>query len=185
MRRAKYVLRQVTLVLDYIINRRDWCVQYCTVKRGVEVWACSEGQRSETATTVYVLQYACRTTYFKELLRKKKENRPPVCVCVWSSHLFCVRLVGAPAGVTQEENHTGFLHLSSAVLALIFIARRIQPSLSLVDRGIEFCVPTNYSVIPYKVLVTQYYIHLLCTTIVLIDCSASAKRGILTDEVMD
>ena len=48
-----------------------------------------------------------------------------------------------PAGVTQEEGHTGFLiHLLSAVLALIFLARRIQPFLSLVDREVEFCVLT-------------------------------------------
>ena len=49
-----------------------------------------------------------------------------------------------PAGVTQEEGHTGFLiHLLSAVHALIFLARRIQPSfLSLVDREAEFCVLT-------------------------------------------
>ena len=46
-----------------------------------------------------------------------------------------------PAGVTQEEGHTGFLiHLLSAVRALIFLARRIQPFLSLVDREVEFCV---------------------------------------------
>ena len=44
------------------------------------------------------------------------------------------------AGVTQQEGYTGFLHLHSAVLALIFMARRIQPSLSLVDRIVEFCV---------------------------------------------
>ena len=44
-----------------------------------------------------------------------------------------------PAGVTQEEGHTGFLvHLPSAVLALIFLARRIQQFLSLVDREVEF-----------------------------------------------
>ena len=44
-----------------------------------------------------------------------------------------------PAGVTQEEGHTGFLiHLPSAVRALIFVARRIQPFLSLVDRDVEF-----------------------------------------------
>ena len=44
----------------------------------------------------------------------------------------------APAGVTQEEGHTGFLHPPpSAMLAFIFIARRIQPSLSL-DREVEF-----------------------------------------------
>ena len=54
-----------------------------------------------------------------------------------------VRLVDAPAGVTQEESHTGFLHLPSAVLALIFLARRILPSLSLVDRDVKFCVPTK------------------------------------------
>ena len=46
----------------------------------------------------------------------------------------------APAGVTQEEGHTGFFHLPPAVLALIFIARSIQPFLSLVDREVEFCV---------------------------------------------
>ena len=51
-----------------------------------------------------------------------------------------------PAGVTQEEGHTGFLiHLPSAVRALIFVARRIQPFLSLVDREVEFCVLTNSS----------------------------------------
>ena len=46
--------------------------------------------------------------------------------------------------VTQEEGHTGFLiHLlSSAVHAFIFLARRIQPFLSLVDREVEFCVLT-------------------------------------------
>ena len=48
-----------------------------------------------------------------------------------------------PAGVTQEEGHTGFLiHLLSAVHALFFFARRIQPFLSLVDREVEFCVLT-------------------------------------------
>ena len=35
------------------------------------------------------------------------------------------------------------LHLPYAMLALIFIARNIQPSFSLVDREVEFCVPTN------------------------------------------
>ena len=44
------------------------------------------------------------------------------------------------AGVTQEEAHTGFLHLPSAVLAYFFLARRIQPFLSVVDREVEFCV---------------------------------------------
>ena len=48
-----------------------------------------------------------------------------------------------PAGVTQEECHTGFfIHLLSAVRAFIFLARRIQPFLSLVEREVEFCVLT-------------------------------------------
>ena len=48
-----------------------------------------------------------------------------------------------PAGVTQEEGHTGFfIHLLSAVRAFIFFARKIQPFLSLVDRDVEFCILT-------------------------------------------
>ena len=66
-------------------------------------------------------------------------------VCIVIPFILHVRLlVDAPAGVTQEEGHTGFLHLPSAVIALIFLARRVQPSLSLVDREVEFCVhPRN------------------------------------------
>ena len=68
-----------------------------------------------------------------------------VCVCVFSSHPFWTSSsLDVPAGVTQEEGHTGFLiHLPSAVRALIFVARRIQPFLSLVDREVELCVLTN------------------------------------------
>ena len=50
--------------------------------------------------------------------------------------------MGAPVGVTQGEGHTGFPHLSSSMLALTFIARRILSSPSLVDREVELCVPT-------------------------------------------
>ena len=65
-----------------------------------------------------------------------------VCVCVFSSHSFWTSM-DVPAGVTQEEGNTGFsIHLLSAVLALIFLARRIQPFLSLVDREVKFCVLT-------------------------------------------
>ena len=61
-----------------------------------------------------------------------------VCVCVVIPFILDDRLVDIPAGVALEEGHTGFLHLPSAVLALIFLARRIQPFLSLVDREVEF-----------------------------------------------
>ena len=66
-----------------------------------------------------------------------------VFVCVFIPFVLDVRFVDVQAGVTQEEGHTvGFLHLPSAVPALIFLARRIQPFLSLVDREVEFCVLT-------------------------------------------
>ena len=63
-------------------------------------------------------------------------------VCVFSSHLFRTSgLLDVTAGVTQEEGHTGFfIHLPSAVLAFIFLARRIQPFLSPVDPEVELCV---------------------------------------------
>ena len=66
------------------------------------------------------------------------------CVCVFCSHSFWTSSsLDVPAGVTQEEGHTGFpIHLLSAVRALIFLARRIQPFLSLVDREVEFCILT-------------------------------------------
>ena len=67
-----------------------------------------------------------------------------VCVCFLPIHSgHQVRWTYQP-GVTQEGGHTGFfIHLLSAVRALIFLARRIQPFLSLVDREVEFCVLTT------------------------------------------
>ena len=73
-----------------------------------------------------------------------KQKRFCICVCVFSSHPFWTSSsLDVPAGVTQEEGHTGFLiHLLSAVRAFIFLARRIQLFLSLVDRDVDFCVLT-------------------------------------------
>ena len=71
-------------------------------------------------------------------------DRASYCCVEGSPHLFWTSSsLDVPAGVTQEEGHTGFLiHLLSAVRALIFLARRIQPFLSLVDCEAEFCVLT-------------------------------------------
>ena len=57
---------------------------------------------------------------------------------VFSSHSFWTsNSLDVPAGVTQEEGHAGFLiHLLSAVRALIFLARKNPPFLSLVDREV-------------------------------------------------
>ena len=57
-------------------------------------------------------------------------------VCVVIPFILNVRFVDVPAGVTR------FLPLPYAVLAFIFLARRIQPFLSVVDREVEFCAPT-------------------------------------------
>ena len=65
-----------------------------------------------------------------------------VCVCVFFFlPIHFGHQVDVPAGVTKEEGHTGFfIHLPSAVRALFFLARSIQPFLALVDREVEFCV---------------------------------------------
>ena len=61
-----------------------------------------------------------------------------VCVCVFFPFILDIKFVGC-----TSRGHTGFLiHLLSAVRASIFLARRIQPFLSLVDREVEFCVLT-------------------------------------------
>ena len=67
---------------------------------------------------------------------------PVVCVfCVFSSHSFWtqVRCTYQP-GSHRRKLTQDFSSLLSAVRALIFLARRIQPFLSLVDREVEFCV---------------------------------------------
>ena len=62
-----------------------------------------------------------------------------VCVCVFFPFILDIKFVGRTSrGHTEEEGHTGFfIHLLSAVRALIFLARRIEPFLSLVDREVE------------------------------------------------
>ena len=81
----------------------------------------------------------------KICLRRKWTTSDGVTVCVRVLCIFIpfilnVRLVDVPAGVAQY-----FSTFPSALVALIFIARRIQPSPSLVDREVEFCIPTNQS----------------------------------------
>ena len=89
-----------------------------------------------------------------------------VCVCVFFPFILLIdiKFVGR-----TSRGHTGFLiHLLSAVRALIFLARRIQPFLSLVDREVEFCVLTISSntlllfvFIPYPRFLFVYFIFYL------------------------
>ena len=61
-----------------------------------------------------------------------------------SSHSFWTSSsLDVPAGVTQEEGHTEFLiHLLSTVRGFVFLARRMQSFLSLIDREVVVCVLT-------------------------------------------
>ena len=63
-----------------------------------------------------------------------------MCVmCVVFPFILDARRVDVSAGAIQEEGHTGFLiHRPPAVLALNFLAKRIQTFLSLVDREADF-----------------------------------------------
>ena len=94
-------------------------------------------ERRVSSTALGMFDY--HTSYFVTVALSNT-----VCVCVFSSHSFWTSSsLDVPAGVIQEEGHTGFLiHLLYAVRALVFLARRIQPFLSLVDREVEFCVVT-------------------------------------------
>ena len=64
------------------------------------------------------------------------------CVCcVFFPSILDIKFVGRTSrGHTGGRSHRIF---NPAVRALIFVARRIQPFLSLVDREVEFCVLTN------------------------------------------
>ena len=87
---------------------------------------------------------------------KSKNKTETIHVCAFSSHSFWTSM-DVPAGVTQEEGHTGFfIHFLSVVRAFIFLARRIQPFLSLVDREVEFCVRFNRSP-----LVGHFYFYMM------------------------
>ena len=64
-----------------------------------------------------------------------------MCACVCVFVCFLPIYSGRQACGRISRGRTGFLiHLPFAVLALIFLARRIQPFLSLVDREVDFCV---------------------------------------------
>ena len=75
-------------------------------------------------------------TYINRHAGTPDKNKNMV-VCVFFPFILDIKFVG------RTSCHTGFfIHLLSAVRALIFLARRIQPFLSLVDREVEFCVLT-------------------------------------------
>ena len=87
----------------------------------------------------------CQSESCSETLRVQCGEDGVSVLCVLSSHLFWTSDLWThkPGSHGRKATHSAFIHLPSAVLALVYIARRIQPSLYLVDREVEFCVPTN------------------------------------------
>ena len=95
-------------------------------------------------TTDRYLVYTCNTPVVRETGKLRRKQKPPratkkimcVFVCVFSSHSFWTSSsLDVPAGVTQEEGHTGFLiYLLSAVRAFIFLARRIHSAIPFLRR---------------------------------------------------
>ena len=84
------------------------------------------------------------------------------CVCFHPIHSgHQVRLTYQPR-VTQDEGHTGFLIHLSAVRALIFLARRIQSFLSLVDCevGIGVLKIQSFSTTRWAFLFFYVYIYM-------------------------
>ena len=71
------------------------------------------------------------------LITKTSDQTRGVCVFPFTMD---VKFVGS-----TSRGHTGFLtHLPSAVRALIFLARKIQPFLSFVEREVELRKNHNY-----------------------------------------
>ena len=99
-------------------------------------------------------------SFSREKLRHAPQKEGGRKILCDSFHSFWTSSsLDVPAGVTQEEGHTGFLiHLISAVRALIFLARRIQPFLSLVDREVDFLCTNDLIVLHSLGIFISYFL---------------------------
>ena len=102
------------------------------------------GQRTKNEQSWQV--FACRIA-ISDTKTTPYQHCYSTCTVLYTFRLICGRI-----GVPQEEGHTGvfyilnfnILHLPTAVTCPnLFNARKIQPSLYLVDREVEFCVTTE------------------------------------------
>ena len=101
--------------------------------------------------TYYDIKYVQNTKYstttavlYGHVLCLYKKKLASVCVCFLPIHSgHQVRWTYQPGSHRRKVTQDFLIHLPSAVRALIFVARRIQPFLSLVGREVEFCVLTN------------------------------------------
>ena len=110
--------------------------QHSAATSGQEIYSRTlNGFSSDSDIVIYIYIYIIYIIYYQYIC--------VCCVCVFSPSFWTSSSLDVPAGVTQKEGHTGFfIHLLFAACALIFLARRIQPFLSLVDLEVEFCVLT-------------------------------------------
>ena len=149
-----YRWRSLPRVRRHKANRpQDRSSNGCSAFSGIAMDQLMRASHFPHPPVVIIIEYSCQAQHVHDqALAMYVCICMYVCVCVLcflpihSGHQ--VRWTYQPGShrrkVTQEEGHTGFLiHLPSAVRALIFVARRIQPFLSLVDREVEFCVLTN------------------------------------------
>ena len=120
------------------LSRRPKCFVTAATSKSWAKILCQEG----TFPAIWKSWEILKATFLPIKMKRNLVGKilGKMCVCVFSSHSFWTSSpLDVPAGVTQEEGHTGFLiHLPSAVRALIFFAKRIQPFLSLVDPEVEF-----------------------------------------------
>ena len=121
------------------------CNFLSTGHEGLSTHTCPTGMVSRT---FYAQHSVTKNLLYSSIIEMQIQSSYCVCV-VFSSHSFWTSSsLDVPAGVTQEEGHTGgrshrISHPPSFCGACLnFLARRIQPFLSLVDREVEFCVLT-------------------------------------------
>ena len=77
---------------------------------------------------------------------------------VFFPFILDIKFVGRTSRGHTGERSQGFsIHFPSAVRALIFLARRIPPFLSLIDREVEFCVLTILIVLHSLGIFIFYY----------------------------
>ena len=87
------------------------------------------------------------------ILVTETSDQTRVCVCVFFPFILDIKFVGR-----TSRGHTGvFIHLPSAVRALLFLARGIQPFLSLVDREVDILCTNDLIVLLYSALLFFYH----------------------------
>ena len=126
-----------------VVSEGIFCAARCVIfyVQSLKVYLHMTCPTEMVSRTFYAQHSVTKNLLYSSIIEMQIQSSYSVCV-VFSSHSFWTSSsLDVPAGVTQEEGHTGFLiHLIFAVRALIFLARRIQPFLFLVDREVEFCV---------------------------------------------